>query len=237
MSENVGQQDNISLNILLCGLEKTFGNAQCLFDEALILAKGGALARSLFLHQITLEECSKVDSLGAWAISSMLGLPVDQKKVLSALRHHDAKNRNNAYMLNLSEAERDARSRSDWEAARKEFRQIQDYFHKSSNLAKNASLYVDLEGSSFMAPSERIDAGMLEEFRNRNAQFLEQSNYSLTMFKRITGGSDEVKDVLSQFVKQIKDFGERKPDDMMSELDALLSSFMEAVIRNLAEGK
>ncbi|MBR1034339.1 AbiV family abortive infection protein [Bradyrhizobium japonicum] len=38
--------------------EKTFDNAEKLYFEAELLAKAGATARALCLHQISLEECS-----------------------------------------------------------------------------------------------------------------------------------------------------------------------------------
>jgi AbiV family abortive infection protein len=46
---------------LIDGLEKTFQNANELYDEALYLAEKGAMARALLLHQISLEACGKAD--------------------------------------------------------------------------------------------------------------------------------------------------------------------------------
>ncbi|TGR94239.1 AbiV family abortive infection protein, partial [bacterium M00.F.Ca.ET.191.01.1.1] len=114
-----------------------------LFVEAELLAKAGAVARALCLHQISLEECSKVDSLGAWAVSLVVGFDVDQKKVLSAFARHASKNKSNAYMLKASEAESEARLRGDWDGAMAAFKDSQEAFHERSNQAKNASLYVD----------------------------------------------------------------------------------------------
>src|SRR5580658_6289141 len=87
------------LSTLARGAAKTFQNAEALFYEAKILGAAGALARALFLHQISLEECAKVDTLGAWATSVLAGIPVDEGKVLVGLTHHANKNRTNAYML------------------------------------------------------------------------------------------------------------------------------------------
>ncbi len=83
------------MGALLQGAEKTFDNAEQLFREAELLAGVGAVARALCLHQISLEECSKVDSLGAWGVSLVLGFGVNQKKVLAALRGHESKNKAN----------------------------------------------------------------------------------------------------------------------------------------------
>ncbi|MHC4049513.1 AbiV family abortive infection protein [Bradyrhizobium sp. 25ACV] len=80
------------------------------------MAKAGATARALCLHQISLEECSKVENIGAWATSLLSGLPVDQNKVLASFRRHSAKNKGNAYMLKGSQAEKNAKARGDWKA-------------------------------------------------------------------------------------------------------------------------
>src|SRR6266403_4803710 len=76
MVEKAAKSNQASLDILVRGAEKTFDNAERLFREAEILAKGGAVARALCLHQISLEEGSKVNNLGAWAISLVLGFEV-----------------------------------------------------------------------------------------------------------------------------------------------------------------
>ena len=77
MVEKAAKPDQASLDLLIRGAEKTFDNAERLFHEAEILAKEGAVARALCLHQISLEECSKVNNLGAWAVS--LDLRRDQR--------------------------------------------------------------------------------------------------------------------------------------------------------------
>jgi DNA-binding transcriptional ArsR family regulator len=78
------KRDQTPLAVLVRGAEKTFDNAERIFYEAELLAKAGAVARALCLHQISLEECSKVNNLGAWAVSLVLGIEVDQKKVPAA---------------------------------------------------------------------------------------------------------------------------------------------------------
>jgi len=49
------------------GAKLIFNNAEVLFQEAEVLRKNGSYARSLFLHQISMEECAKVEMIGAWA--------------------------------------------------------------------------------------------------------------------------------------------------------------------------
>ena len=130
----------------------------------MLLAKAGATARALCLHQISLEECSKIESMGAWATSLLAGLEVNQNKVLSAFRRHSSKNKSNAYMLQGSPDEKAARRRGNWDTAREEFRKLQLDFHESSNDAKNASLYVDWKDGGFVSPTEQITPEMLLRF-------------------------------------------------------------------------
>lgn len=220
--------DQVSLDVLVRGAEKTFDNAEHLFREAELLAEVGAVARALCLHQISLEECSKVDSLGAWAVSLVLGFEVDQKKVLAALARHAAKNRSNAYMLAGSEAEKDAKSRGDWEAAREAFKKTQGEFHETSNQAKNASLYVDWVDGEFVAPSERITEEMLAEITERNTEFLGYAHNGLKMLRRLAASPGAMRDLLSGFVEQAEELRDEKPDNLIEAMETLLSSFLEA---------
>jgi AbiV family abortive infection protein len=143
MAGELPKVDRALLSALARGAEKTFDNAEKLYFEAVLLAKAGAIARALFLHQISLEECSKIESMGAWATSLLTGIEVNQDKVLAALRRHSSKNKSNAYMLEGSQEEKAAKARGDWKTALDEFRKLQLDFHEASNNAKNASLYVD----------------------------------------------------------------------------------------------
>jgi AbiV family abortive infection protein len=56
--------DEKLFKLLAAGAQKVFENATGLYKEALILTKVGALSRALFLHQISMEECAKVEILG-----------------------------------------------------------------------------------------------------------------------------------------------------------------------------
>jgi AbiV family abortive infection protein len=225
--EKAAERDQASLAVLVRGAEKTFDNAERLFYEAELLAKAGAVARALCLHQISLEECSKVNNLGAWAVSLVLGFDVDQKKVLAAFGRHAAKNKSNAYMLEGSAAEADAKARGDWEAAMEAFRQTQAEFHDTSNRAKNASLYVDWVDGEFAAPNERITDEMLVEITERNAEFLGYAHNGLKMLRRLEKSPDEMKGLLSGFVEQVEKLREEKPDDLMGAMETLLSGFLE----------
>jgi AbiV family abortive infection protein len=113
MAEALPKVDRAFLSVLVRGAEKTFDNAEKLYFEAELLAKAGATARALCLHQISLEECSKIENMGAWAISLLSDLKVDQNKILASFRRHSSKNKSNAYMLEGSQAEQDAKARGD----------------------------------------------------------------------------------------------------------------------------
>ncbi|MCS3479360.1 AbiV family abortive infection protein [Bradyrhizobium elkanii] len=225
--EKAPKHEQASLDVLVRGAEKTFDNAERLFHEAEILAKCGAAARALCLHQISLEECSKVNNLGAWAVSLVLSFEVDQKKVLAAFGRHAAKNRSNAYMLEGSEPEKEAKARGDWEAAMAAFKQTQDEFHETSNRAENASLYVDWIDGEFVAPSERITNEMLAEITERNAEFLGYAQNGLKMLDRLVKAPDQMRDLLSGFVDHAEKLREEKPDDPMGAMEMLLSRFLE----------
>jgi hypothetical protein len=53
-----------------------FENAESLYKEAEALRQAGFLARAAFLHQISMEECAKIDMLGGWATLSPLCTPL-----------------------------------------------------------------------------------------------------------------------------------------------------------------
>ena len=112
-------------------------------------------------------------------------------------------------MLKGSEAETDAKSRGDWEAAMEAFRQTQGEFHETSNRAKNASLYVDWVDGEFVAPSERITNEMLAEITERNAEFLGYAHNGLKMLRRLEKAPDEMRGLLSGFVDRRKSSAKR----------------------------
>src|SRR5437868_2973747 len=81
------------LRQLLQGARQTFENAEMLFSEACLLRAAGFLSRALFLHQISLEECGKVEILGGWATALLMGHDVDPVRVKKAMASHAHKNR------------------------------------------------------------------------------------------------------------------------------------------------
>ena len=219
--------DRTFLNVLTQGTQRTFENAESLYREAEILAKAGATARALFLHQISLEECSKIERIGAWAISLLSGHEVDQKKVLTTLARHSSKNKTNAYMLEGTQVEKDAKARGDWKTALEEFKKLQVEFHEKSNDAKNASLYADWKDGEFVAPRERISAEMLTEIIGRNETFLSYAYKSLKMLKRLEKAPDQMQGMVVEFVETAEKMRTNKPDDAMGAMNELIAKFLD----------
>ncbi|SRR6266567_760917 len=218
--------DRAFLTVLVRGAEKTFDNAENLYHEAKILAAARATSRALFLHQISLEECSKIDNMGAWAVSLLTGHEVDQKKVLTAFARHSSKNRSNAYMIGASHAEKDARARGDWKASLEEFRKFQTEFHEKSNSAKNGSLYVDWKDTEFVAPRERITIEMLAEIASRNETFLGYAHNSLKMLKRLDKAPGEMQGMVVEFVELAEKMRDEKPEDATAAINELVGKFL-----------
>src|SRR5260370_41359928 len=90
------------LREIVRGAQKTFENAEALFKEASLLGNAGFLSRALFLHQISLEECAKIEMLGTYATSLLMGHNINFGKVRAAMVSHSHKNRTNAYFLKVS---------------------------------------------------------------------------------------------------------------------------------------
>jgi AbiV family abortive infection protein len=235
MADALSKVDRQFLSVLVRGAEKTFDNAERLYFEAEMLAKAGATARALCLHQISLEECSKVDTMGAWAASLVSGLKVDRDKVLGAFRRHSSKNKGNAYMLEASQAEEEAKARGDWKAARQEFKKSQTEFHEASNDAKNASLYVDWKDGEFVAPSEQITPEMLSQIIDRNRTFLGYALNSLKMLRRLDKTPDYMQDLVVEFIAGVEKLRTKKPDNPMAAVNELLQKFLEAGLKKVRD--
>jgi AbiV family abortive infection protein len=225
-SKKLPSFDRALISELARGAQKTFDNAESLYREAKVLGASGALGRALFLHQISLEECAKIDSLGGWATSLLAGLSVDEKKILAGFASHAQKNRTNAYMLKGSAEEQAAKERGDWEAAGKEFKKLQAEFHKKSNDAKNAALYVDFEDGKFVAPIERITKDMLDETAARNETFLGLASPKLRMLLRWDKAPEEAQGTIVAFVELAESTKSEKPDDAMAAFNELIGDFL-----------
>jgi AbiV family abortive infection protein len=150
----LSEQDKQLLAELVRGAEVCFANAEQLFQEANLLREHKHFSRSLFLYQIAMEECAKVDMIGAAATGLTLGHPVNLERLARGFRDHKAKNFNNAYMSTASEAEIAARKANDSKATSQAFRNSQREIRGFLNAAKNASMYVDFKDGKFISPAE-----------------------------------------------------------------------------------
>lgn len=201
---------------LIDGARKTVMNADELFDEARLLADAGHVARALLLHQISLEECGKLEMLYVATAEVLRGQAVDMKQLCRAFSKHAAKNRTNAYFLAKSEAELAAEEQDDMGAAHEALNELQAEFHEKSNELKNASLYVDYDGS-FRAPREVISAEHLDEVFNRNGAFMSMAFDKLGILLRWSTDLDAAAAEVAQWwaVMGLDELDRDKPDSLV----------------------
>ncbi|HFF2077245.1 TPA: AbiV family abortive infection protein [Pseudomonas aeruginosa] len=175
------QKDLIPL--LIDGALSVFENADQLFFEAGVLANVKAFSRAYLLHQISLEECGKIEILGAAVTSCLAGVDIDVKSLSRAFRRHEAKNKINAYFLPRSEDEKAAEEKHDTAAAASAFKDIQEQFHHESNNLKNASLYVDFDGA-FTSPGDIISQDDYDRIRALNEKFMRLTSIKVQMLSK-----------------------------------------------------
>src|SRR5712664_3052592 len=70
------------------GAQLIFENAEALYNETQTLGTAGSLARAAALHQISMEECAKIDMLGAYTVSLLMGHEVDDARIARIFREH-----------------------------------------------------------------------------------------------------------------------------------------------------
>lgn len=219
--------DKALLAELTGGAEKVFENAVALYREASILKDNRSWNRALFLFQISLEECAKLEMLGSWATSLLMGHEVDSAKVKNAMASHASKDRTNAYFLKGDAKEEAAKQSGDFEGAVKAFKDMQKEFHLRANEAKNGSLYVDFVGGTFVAPNERITQEMVGEISALNEEFLALSFPKLEMLRKWTMNPEPIKEELAGFEKRINELGDEYLDDPMKAIETLLQEMRE----------
>lgn len=171
---------------LIDGAQSVFENADRLFYEAGVLADVEAFPRAYLLHQISLEECGKIEMLGAAVVSFLIGMEVNVISLSKAFRRHESKNKMNAYFLPLSDDEGVAEKNNDVAAAVGAFKMVQDEFHQESNRLKNSSLYVDFD-DAFTSPVDVISQDDYEKIRELNAKFMGLTNIKVQMLSRWRG--------------------------------------------------
>ncbi len=215
------QSDRNLLAEIVCGAKLLFDNAEALYNEAQVLGMQGHFARALYLHQISMEECSKVDLLGAAATAMLLGKPIDLEKLTKRMAQHKVKNYNNAYFMSATDAERSARKTGDWDTARELFRRQQEAFHSERNDNKNASLYVDFVNGRFVGPEERISEMLAVQTQHLNGFFLDQASLHVRLLQRFVDEPDlvegQLKTLLTSF-QGLKEVAPSEREDMLLDL-------------------
>ena len=212
------------------GAKETHKNAEQLFREATLLKDNGVLNRALFLHQISMEECAKVEILGACATNLLMGGEVDATKLAATLASHKAKNLTNAYMLEPNEEESAARIRGDWKGEAEAFSKHQAEFHLESNTAKNNSLYVDFIDGKFVTPSERITMEMVSEIATLNESYLGLMYPKLDMLLKWENDIDGIGESLIQFKGRIEQLKSELPDDPEKAMTILMQEMFEEAL-------
>jgi AbiV family abortive infection protein len=176
------RESEIQAKLLIDGAQRTFRNADELFSEARNLASHGAVARAYLLHQISLEECGKIEIIVGAVTQLLMGETVDMKRLARAFTRHESKNKMNAYFMPRSEQE-EAAVKNNSAAALAAFKALQEEFHGESNALKNASLYVDFD-QKFLSPSDVITLANLGEICQRNAEFMGLTQPKVDMLGR-----------------------------------------------------
>lgn len=215
------------LEEIVRGAKLIFENAETLYNEAQLLGTNGAFARALTLHQISIEECSKVDMLCVAAISLLMGHSIDLNELATKFRQHKIKNYNNAYMSVTTTAEQEARKRGDVARAIQIFKTQQADVHRCLNTNKNASLYVDYSNGKFISPSEQITEEMATQIQRLNAFFIKHGSNSLRLLSKVANDPDA-------FALQATDFTDRLAQLKVSGSD-LEEKFQEIVAAWLQE--
>jgi AbiV family abortive infection protein len=209
-----------------------FENAEQLFKEASLLQANGALSRALFLHQISMEECAKVENLGASAVSLLIGLEVDIEKVGMKLTSHKAMNYINAYMLSPTEQENEARERGDLKGSIEAFEKLQAAFHQESNTAKNASLYVDFKAGTFVAPRERITEAMVSALAEKNSEFLAATYQKVKMIMHWKDNIGDAQESLRWCKERLQKLRSEKPENIETALTTLIREMLDGGVSN-----
>jgi AbiV family abortive infection protein len=217
---------------LVRGAEVCFANAEQLFQEASLLREHKHFSRSLFLHQIAMEECAKVDLIGTAATGLTMGHPVDLGRLTKAFRDHKAKNFTNAYMAKASEAEIAANEANDKKAAIKAFRNYQREIHGFLNDNKNASMYVDFKDGKFVAPDDVVSEELALQIAAVSYYFMSVTHPRLRLLRRML-------DQPNLFFELMPGFDEAMDRalgmDSIEEMKAVFSSYMEETARAFVE--
>lgn len=211
------------------GGELIFDNAEQLYREARILRENGAFGRALCLHQLSNEECGKLEILGGYAMTITLGHDFSPAKMAKRFRDHEAKNYAMVYFASVTDEERAARRRGDWTGSSKAFKKLQAKLHNIFNTNKNASLYVNFDGGTFSAPKEVITAELVDEMAVLNEYFLGITAPYVRLLHRVASNEFGLQDVARKFVQHMEELRAQKPNDPEGVLHTCLQEMLESV--------
>jgi AbiV family abortive infection protein len=208
------------------GGELVLDNAEQLYREACILRGNAALSRALALHQLSNEECAKVEMLGASAMAVVLGHEVDLRKLERAFRDHESKNHVNAYFASTTEEERAARTQGDWAAASKAFGALKDKLHQLFNTNKNAALYVAFENGVFSAPKDVVTETVVQEVAALNSYLLGIAAASVRLLRRVEINEWGFQEVPAVFLERLEELSTQMPNDLEQALDMAIKEML-----------
>lgn len=219
------------------GAAMIFENAEALHDEGRLLGTKGHFARATVLHQISMEECSKIDILGATATLILAGHDVDDSRLAKEFRDHKAKNYVNAFFARTTKEELSARARRDWRASSDAFKRVQERFHDEVNAIKNAGLYVDFRGGRFSAPVDEIDRSTAMAFQCVNAYFLQRCDNYVRLLRKLVSEPDFFAQLIKDFVERSEGLSASRDSDPQQILDLLMEELRANYASRVAELK
>ncbi|SHI98733.1 AbiV family abortive infection protein [Halodesulfovibrio aestuarii] len=218
---------------LLCsfvqGAVLTFQNADQLFHEADVLARNGAIARSYLLHQISMEECGKIEFILVYATHLLTTGEFNEKKFKKITTLHANKNKTNAYYLEVSDDERKAREKGELKEAAKIFDEKKENFHQESNRAKNAALYVDYNDGVFSSPVQCITPEMLAEIRQNNSKFMQMSEEKVLLLRRIRDDIEFYQYVFVNIENKFQEHMDTNPENPFDAMEVVLEEVAKIV--------
>lgn len=229
-------KDKLLFAELVRGAELALDNAEQLFEEAELLRERKHFARSVFLHQISMEECAKVDMIGEAATSLILGHPVNLKRLVNGMRDHKQKNFVNSYMSGVSEAEKAAQENNDVKEGIEAFKKWQGEIHLFLNTAKNASMYVDFVDGEFVAPVERIDEQGALAIAAVNRYFMTITGPRLRALKRAFENPTAAAAEAKWFKERLVALKKANPNLSVKELQTAMQAIVVEMAQKFRKG-
>lgn len=205
------------------GCRLILDNASSLYDEAQILGQAGAFQCCTFLHLISIEECAKIDSLGAAAKGLIIGFDLDLDRLHKNLTRHEIKNHINSWNFPFTAEEEAAHSAGDRDAARVASNKLKGEYHKLVNGIKNNSLYVDFDGVEYRRPLESVGESAALWCRDVNGEFLRRSELFLRLLDRMVEVPDGYKRLWDVWGGRI--VGSKDGEELRGHLSAMQGDY------------